>query len=81
MPACYAPELSSSTTTPTIFVLCSAHAPVTLQVFVFCCAHAEQIKKYLAESKWMSPGPMKVRRPGLVGKCLYCDLVLYHSPL
>jgi len=23
-----------------------------LQTFVFCCAHADQIKKYLSESKW-----------------------------
>ena len=23
-----------------------------LQTYVFCCAHADQIKKYIAESKW-----------------------------
>ena len=30
------------------------HHPHAVQTFVFCCAHADQIKKYLAESKWGS---------------------------
>ena len=29
------------------------HHPMhSIQTYVFCCAHADQIKKYLAESKW-----------------------------
>jgi translation initiation factor eIF-2B subunit epsilon len=31
-----------------------------LQVFVFCCAHADQIKRYLAESKWSANREMVV---------------------
>lgn len=36
---------------------CPAH-PLSpnLQTYVFCCAHAEQIKTYLAESKWAAGG-------------------------
>lgn len=31
-----------------------------LQVFVFCCAHADQIKKYISDSKWAHNREMTV---------------------
>lgn len=32
------------------------------EIFVLCCAHAEMIKKYLEQSRWMSPtSPVKLR--------------------
>lgn len=40
--------------------------PTPPQIFVFCCAHADQIKKYLADSKWTrqrSPRIVTVGRP------------------
>jgi translation initiation factor eIF-2B subunit epsilon len=32
-----------------------------MQTYVFCCAHADQIKKYLAESKWGEGGARRMR--------------------
>lgn len=32
-----------------------------VQVFVFCCSHADQIKAYLAESKWARSRDMVVQ--------------------
>lgn len=47
---------------------CPCPTRARAQIFVFCCAHADQIKKYLAESKWLkqrSPRIFMVRGAGL----------------
>jgi hypothetical protein len=36
-------------------------SPLSPQIYVFCCAHADQIKKYLADSKWL-----KQRSPRII---------------
>jgi hypothetical protein len=34
--------------------------PPALQIYLFCCAHADQIKKYLSESKWLKQRSPKI---------------------
>jgi len=35
---------------------------IDTQTYVFCCAHADQIKKYLADSKWGGSGGARQMR-------------------